>query len=453
MLEIFLPPNNTAEKEYIIYELFENHLSQEYIVSYHEQECYRIILPNRKSLNIKDAFFSYYKSDLSYFEFSTIPSNILYVENSFVFDKNIPIIFGDNELIVEDNQISVGIDIFASCFFMLSRWEEYVSQEKDKHDRNFAKSSLAYKFNFLERPIVNEYTEFLWKLLKHLDPSLVRKERKARTIVSCDVDYPYDLAKNSVIHTARRSLGLVLKGNYSKFHYPILNYLRGKEDTKYDLYNSRINWIMDVNEKCGNRVTFNFIPFQTDPNFDGQFNITDPIIEKLLVNIVQRGHELGVHPGYQTYNNAELFKQSVEIFKSQLERLGIDSSRLGGRQHYLRWKFPETLSFYEQARLQYDSTLGYADCAGFRCGTCYEYTLFDVLNRKTLALKERPLIVMEGTVFDKQYMNLGHTYSAGNQMLYYKNTCKKYNGDFTLLWHNTYFQTASDEALYIDLTS
>ncbi|MCS7165160.1 MAG: hypothetical protein RMJ51_02630 [Candidatus Calescibacterium sp.] len=53
--------------------------------------------------------------------------------------------------------ITLGIDLFASCFFMLSRWEEYVINKKDIHHRFSGLSSLAYRKGFLEKPIVNQF--------------------------------------------------------------------------------------------------------------------------------------------------------------------------------------------------------------------------------------------------------------------------------------------------------
>ena len=47
--------------------------------------------------------------------------------------------------------------------------------------------------------------------------------------------------------------------------------------------------------------------------------------------------------------------------------------------------------------MEWDSTLSYADKEGFRCGVCYSYSVFDIISRKKLNLKERPLIVMEGS--------------------------------------------------------
>jgi hypothetical protein len=57
-----------------------------------------------------------------------------------------------------------------------------------------------------------------------------------------------------------------------------------------------------------------------------------------------------------------------------------------------------TWHFWEEVGLQYGSTLTFADHAGFHCGICYEYPVFDLLDKKMLKLKERPLLVMEKTL-------------------------------------------------------
>ena len=80
---------------------------------------------------------------------------------------------------------------------------------------------------------------------------------------------------------------------------------------------------------------------------------------------------------------------------------------------------------------------------GFRCGTCYEFHAFDFLNSKKLNLVERPLVVMEGSVLEKY-----HPDEALICIQKIKGYCHKYNGDFTLLWHNSTFLTPEMWNLY-----
>ena len=88
------------------------------------------------------------------------------------------------------------------------------------------------------------------------------------------------------------------------------------------------------------------------------------------------------------------------------ERLGIRQAAWGGRQHYLRFAVPETWRHYASAGLSYDATLAHADQPGFRCGTCYDFPVYDLEQRCPLPLRERPLTVMELTLLDGEYLGL-----------------------------------------------
>ena len=95
----------------------------------------------------------------------------------------------------------------------------------------------------------------------------------------------------------------------------------------------------------------------------------------------------------------------------------------------------------------FDSTLGYADRPGFRCGICYEFNVFNILTREKLNLKEKPLIVMECSLFEDRYLNLSYDDSY-NKVISLMNTVKKYNGEFVLLWHNDRLANNEQRNLY-----
>ena len=106
---------------------------------------------------------------------------------------------------------------------------------------------------------------------------------------------------------------------------------------------------------------------------------------------------------------------------------------------------------WANAGMDYDSSLGYADHAGFRCGTCYEYPAFDAVRQEQLRLRIRPLVVMECSVIDKAYAGLGVTEDAANLINTLKERCVSVNGVFTLLWHNSYLQKRELKNLYLGL--
>ena len=105
-----------------------------------------------------------------------------------------------------------------------------------------------------------------------------------------------------------------------------------------------------------------------------------------------------------------------------------------------------------EANLDYDSTLSYADHAGFRCGTCFPYQLFDVINRKPINLIEYPLIAMESSVLDKRYMDLDHR-DAYDFLIKMRRACDQVGGTFSLLWHNERLIDQLDIELYLSIIS
>jgi hypothetical protein len=91
--------------------------------------------------------------------------------------------------------------------------------------------------------------------------------------------------------------------------------------------------------------------------------------------------EVGLHYSYGSFlNNDALRKEIVELKKVIIESGGV-WKKIGGRAHYLRWKYPDSLEQYGDTDLYYDSTLAYAEIPGFRAGTSREYLGFNIKNK------------------------------------------------------------------------
>lgn len=185
----------------------------------------------------------------------------------------------------------------------------------------------------------------------------------------------------------------------------------------------------------------------TNPIYDDSYSIDYPYIRQLIRDIHIRGHEIGLHPSYETYQDSEQTKVEFLKLLRVCEEESIQQDCWGGRQHYLRWQVPTTWRNWANAGLDYDSSLSFADHAGFRCGVCYEYPVFDQEERQILLLLERPLIVMEGSILGEQYMGLEGE-EAMDYMQKLKQRCQQFNGDFTLLWHNNSFDTPQMWEMY-----
>ena len=178
MIKINIPNNNINERKYIMDIIFGEFLGLEYEIVFSSEflvfSDWEIELENGNKLIFEDHFFNKFPNDLEYLKLENIPNTIkhqLKTKNQYIPENDIPIIYGSNKLETSNQKpktITCGIDIFASSFFMLTRWEEYVNKNRDNHDRFPVYESLAFKNKFLGRPIVNEYVEMLKNILLEL---------------------------------------------------------------------------------------------------------------------------------------------------------------------------------------------------------------------------------------------------------------------------------------------
>lgn len=402
MIRITIPNNNIPERKYILDVIFEEFLGLNFklIVSDRCQD-WIIDLGNKKVLTIKDTFFSKYPRDLEYLKLENIPSKI-------------------EEL-----------DIFAACFFMLTRWEEYVNKNRDSHNRFPATESLAYKQGFLDRPIVNEYVEKLKDMLLKLDSSLKFKTRNFKLVLTHDVDELY--MWKSWKHVFRVALGDILKRkSIGLAAERVAEYYLIKRNVIKDPFDT-FDWLMDKSESISVKSRFYFMSGGTTTLYDNRYKIDEPKTLKLIEKIKKRGHIIGFHPSYNSYNDPEQFKNEKEL----LEKItGVKIFE--GRQHYLRFEVPITWQIWEDNGMEIDSTCGYADREGFRCGTGDEFSVFNILTRKKLKLKERPLIFMDSSYYE---YNLSITdIELYEKLLKFITYSKRYNSTLTILFHNSIFK-------------
>ena len=210
---------------------------------------------------------------------------------------------------------------------------------------------------------------------------------------------------------------------------------------------------MDTSEKYNLKSAFYFICGKTDTFRDADYNVSHNSIQHLIQTIHKRCHEIGLHPSYHTYKDPIAFQKEADALKLVLNQLNITQPHIGGRMHYLRWQQPETLWAWENAKFSYDSTLGYAEAIGFRCGTSFEYQAICPIKKTALQLRIRPLHLMDQTLISGIYMKFHNPDDILQAALNIKNTCQKHNGQFNLLWHNSELNTNFKRAIYENLLS
>jgi hypothetical protein len=349
------------------------------------------------------------------------------------------------------NGMHVAYDILGLTYWMLSRQEEVGRTDLDAHGRFPATSSHAYKHDYLEQPVVDEWLHILGQVIQRTWPGIELKQHSFSIKVSHDVDEPSRYGFRSMPTLVRAMAGDVIKRRdfKSAILAPWVRMNTRTQLHRADPANT-FDWIMDVSEQHGLQSAFYFICGHTDPH-DADYQPEHPVIRHLMRRMHQRGHEIGLHPSYGTYQKPQLIRQEAERLRKICTEEGIVQTEWGGRMHYLRWEHPITLRAWVDAGMAYDSTLGYADRPGFRCGTCFEYQAFDPVSQNELPLRIRPLIAMDVSVMAVSYMGLGTSSLALNNFIELKNICRAVAGCFTLLWHNTQLLSNSECGLYSEV--
>ncbi|CDH29312.1 conserved hypothetical protein [Xenorhabdus bovienii str. Jollieti] len=346
---------------------------------------------------------------------------------------------------------NIHYDIIGLTYWILSRIEEINKEQVlDNHYRFPAIESHAYKNNYLNRPIVDEWLHILRQIIEKTWPNAVLKKHQFRFNATHDVDRPYRFKYCKLTKLIKNIAGDVIRKKvFSSIIYaPFIKISNNKHVLNKDLYFT-FDWIMNLSEKNNIKSEFYFICGRTDRTKDADYEIEDPLIRGLLRKIHSRGHVIGLHPSYSSFQDPQQIKEEFSRLQNVCAEENIKQKQYGGRMHYLRWSHPETLVAWNNAGLNYDSTLGYADRPGFRCGTCFEYPAINPLTNEILNIRIRPLIVMESSIL--KYMNIKNTNDAKTLFLYYKNICKKFNGEFTLLWHNSELYNNKMREIYLAL--
>jgi hypothetical protein len=453
MTQIFINKNNyPSEKQYILETIFSIFWGLDIELAHHDLNWTYIHL-NQSVIKMPDVLFAVNKE--KWLDKKSLPGDscpLWDCSNEPFANKLVnpllPILYGEkppqNYVIASQNEIIFHFDLLGACFYMLSGYEEYVSNKRDNHDRFPHTMSHAYSNNYLERPLVNEYLEILWHYIRTSAPQLERSTRHFQLQVSHDVDIPLRYAFSGYKNVLKEAGKNALNFNMINALLQPVNYYRVKKgNVQKDPYYT-FPFLMDLAEQRHLELTFYFIAENTHP-MNADYDLSHPFMASLLSDIHKRGHKIGLHGGYLTYKDATQLETELNKLKDCCAKLGIDQSEWGNRQHYLRWNNPTTVTGLAKSGIDHDSTCGFPGHVGFKAGVCYEFPLYDLKNQKKTAVIERPLIAMEATLLGYMKLNYEQTHE---KIITLADCCKLYNGQFSLLWHNSNLNYPTLKKLY-----
>lgn len=316
---------------------------------------------------------------------------------------------------------SIPFDIFAASFYLITRYEEYLPHVKDIHERFTAEQSLAFKNDFLEKPVVDIWAYKLLEKLQERFPNYNYLKRDYEFISTIDVDNAYAYKYKSFVRTAGGFLNDFFRFRLSAFWNRFVVLVNIKRDP----YNT-FSKILKLKKEYKVKTIFFFL-VSNYTTFDTNVSPAKNKFRLLIKEMVDYAR-VGLHPSYFTMNDAALVKREKEQLES-ITNMSIKRSR----QHYLRFSLPETYQNLIDLEITEDYSMGYASHVGFRASTCTPFYFYDLDFEIQTPLKIVPFALMDTTLND--YMQLTPKQSLGkiNDL---KKEVKAVNGLFVTLFHN-----------------
>lgn len=352
---------------------------------------------------------------------SVKPHKLLFEEN--VIEQN-PKVFEwrKHKAFFKTNENNiVPFDLFAASFYLISRYEEYLYSKKDKHNRYLPYNSIAYKNDFLNKPLVNIWLEELKFILKNKYPELSFKKRQFSFIPSYDIDLAF-------AHHGRGFFRTILGFAKAALHFRLndivdrIKTFLGVISDPYDNFNFHI----DVHK----RFNLKAIYFYLIADF-GEFDKNTSYKNKRFRSLLKKTNthsDVGLHASYSSNSDYDVLKEECHRLSEVLGR-----SIFQNRQHFLKLDLPKTFRNLIKLGITEDYTMGYAHENGFRASICNPFYFFDLDENKETELKIFPFVCMDECFIRFKKLTPDEAFEQIKILI---DEVKAFNGTFIPVLHN-----------------
>ncbi|MEO6406331.1 MAG: polysaccharide deacetylase family protein [Ferruginibacter sp.] len=312
---------------------------------------------------------------------------------------------------------SLGFDIFAASFYLLSRYEEYLPHEKDEYGRYAHTNSVAFKEGFLNIPLVNFWIKDFGSALNKLFPSVVTKENTFSFLPTYDIDIAFLHKEKGLL----RNIGGLIK-------HPSLNRIKillgGKAD-EYAAYD-----FLDLlhQEKKLSPIYF-FLVSAGKNKYDKNISPYAHGMWQLMKRHAKL-HRVGLHPSWGSNEDIKIIQQEKKILETATGYNITDS-----RQHYIKFTLPKTFEQLTEVGITDDYSMGYGSINGFRASVASSFFWYNLTEEKVSTLQLHPFCFMDANSFYEQKQNAEE---ALEELTHYENVCKEVNGVMITIFHNQF---------------
>ena len=355
-------------------------------------------------------------------------------------DHRIPFLFdGEDRPLLETTgeQWIINFDIIASSFYFLSGWDEITCARKNAFGKRPFEESIQARLSIIDIPVVNFYFDILKFALENACSMTLSVRHWGGHDFGVCITHDIDRCESAWKEGSYRELR---KGKIGSPFKLISNKLFSR-DAWFNFEN-----IMDLENELGIHSTFFFLcrKGKISGLHNADYRITNRKFVKVLDDITKQGSEIGIHGGIGAHMDPNRLKEEVRRIPVRV---------LGNRFHHLHYDMKSSTAILEAMNLVYDSSLGFPEHYGFRNGICHPFPLYDVQSDRPSSILEIPLHLMDTTLRHKKYMGLDRDRILESVTLLIREI-RRFQGCFTLLWHNNYFSEykyAGFKELFIDI--
>jgi len=314
---------------------------------------------------------------------------------------------------------ALAYDAIGLAFHMLSRVEERDCGALDRYGRFPAAQAFAVRAGLHAVPLADRaLDDIARRLLQQPKPCHLSVYQAVPT---------HDVDMLKAYHRApeplRYALGDALKrGRPVRALRRLAAYGAGEPERSFDR-------LMGLSERHGLTSNFYFMAPSRHPMDSSYARRSPALLRRMAAQVRARGHGIGFHPGFETYDNGAEWRRQ----KNDLENL-LDAPLKEGRQHVLRYAADATPRLWSEAGMTVDCTPAFPEAPGFRTGSTRPNPAYDLCARHPLAVDLSSTAVMEFGLFGGKYRDLD-TQQALGECRPLIAVCRRYGGRFVFLQH------------------
>lgn len=264
------------------------------------------------------------------------------------------------------NKSALPFDIFASAFYLITRYEEYLPYRPDKNGAFPFNQSLAYENNFLHQPIIDIWAEIFLNILLSAFPDLSYQKKKYQITPLVQAKQPFIYANQTVVNIV---MGYIQDISLWKIKQSIIRSqtLLGFQPDPYDTF----SWITQ-NTKLADKPTIVFF----------MLGDTEEI------SIRQNTHSLKFHQKIKFIGDYEevglMFSKQARFddkaMKEEKNRMEAITHRPVKSTMFVdnNIKLPEVYRGLVQLEIEKDYSMVYNDAIGYRASTCSSFLFYDL---------------------------------------------------------------------------